>query len=475
MVENTRKSAEADFQALGVATELIAALDRLRIDAPTEIQQKMLPCVLDGRDVLARACTGAGKTNTYLLPILQTVEPGVGVQVIVIQPTRSLALQFQRNLKRFEPERKLKAAVVGGGRGGRDGEELLADNPDVIITIPRGAALLAKQAGLDLSTVKLLVIDEVDAIIDERGADRLREAHELLEHKHQTVMLSGVLSKEVRELASVMLNDATEIETEQSSPRAFSVSHSYYAVTPEDKFEALLSFCKQMSPKLAIVFANTEEEGREIAHRLGRAYVNSRWIDERHGRGRRDRDDRRSSRSGGDVIVACDPPPRRLSTIPATHLLHYDLPEDVDAYTLRLRQASRLRRTGEVVVFMEADQQDLLAEIEERIGKSLKKREPLKAPERSRRQRSERSSSGGRRDGKSDEGRRGGASRSGGKSDAGGGGAPPAKPADAPEGRHDALLHRNKDLDARGVKPPPRTLGSRFRTNRRPKQLRRPN
>ena len=296
IIENNHETAEADFNALGVEAALISALERLRIEAPTEIQQKMIPSVLAGRDVLARACTGAGKTNTYMLPILQTVEPGAGVQVIVVQPTHSLSLQLQRNMSRFSPEKPLKAAVVGGGHGGRDSESALANNPDVIITIPRGATTLAKQAGLDLSTVKLLVIDEADAIIEGRGADYLRSMHELLEHEHQTIVLSGEMNEAVRELAEAVLRDPLEIESTHTPIRALSAKHSYFETPADDKFEALLSFCKQEKPKLAIVLTNDEETGREIAHRLERAYVECRWIHERQGRGRRDRDDRGKSR-----------------------------------------------------------------------------------------------------------------------------------------------------------------------------------
>ena len=474
--ENGSMQDAGDFASLGINPELIAALERLRIDAPTDIQRQMIPTVLAGRDVLARALTGAGKTNTYLLPILQKVEQGAGTQAVIVQPTRALALQFQRNMQRFAPEKALRAAVlIGGGEGREDGDPF-RKNPDVLITIPHGGTVLAERADVDWSALKMVVIDEVDAILEERGPQALEELHGILPPAHQTIMLAGDLNDGVRALAEKLMHDPAEIDTVPMQTRASLAEHSFFAVTAEDKFDALLSFCKQEAPKLAIVLARDEETGREIAHRLERARVSSRWIDERHSRGRREHS-RQNSRTASEVIVACDPAPRRLCTIPATHLLNYDLPVDVDTYMHRLDQTSRLRRDGAVISFIEPEQEALIADIEERLGKTLAKRTPLEVPERRRRSEHGQGDSRGRQSGN----RRGrDEQRSRGRSSA-----PPSsssqsssetisKPVDnnAGSSRHNEPLKRDEELDARGIKPLPKTLGSRFRTNRRGKPLR---
>jgi superfamily II DNA/RNA helicase len=228
-------------------------------------------------------------------------------------------------------------------------------------------------------------------------------------------------------------------------------------VDPKEKFDALLSFCKQESPRLAIVLTNTAECGREVARRLERARVSCRWIGEQPAAARREqheRHERRGPRVRSEVIVASDPAPRRLCTIPASHLLHYEMPSDIDTYMYRLEQAPRLRKHGHVIAFIEPAQEAMLAEIEQRVGKPLDKREPLEHPKgRRRHEKAESAHSHG---------------------------SPPPPKANLPKpkpetrGRLREVLHRDEELEARGVQPPPRTLGSRFRTGRRGKPLRRP-
>ena len=474
---NTPDSDQRDFQALGLSPELIAALERLNIDAPTDLQRQVLPTVFAGRDLLVRALTGAGKTNTYLLPILQKVVPDQGCQAIVVQPTRALALQFQRNLQRFSPEKPLRSVVLLGGKDHEEETDPLRKNPEVIITIPHGGTVLADRIDQDWAALKMLVVDEVDAILEDRGPQALEKLHNALPGERQTMLLAGDLNDDVRALAAMLLREPEEIDTVPMQPRASLAEHSYFAVTVDDKFDALLSYCKQEAPKLAIILAADETTGREIAYRLERARVNCRWIDERQSRGRRDQS-RHRSRSTTEAIIACDPAPRRLCTIPATCLLNYDMPRDADTYMHRLEQASRLRKNGDVISFIEPEQEALVAEIEERLGKSLMKREPLAIPERRQRTGRGQGDSRGRSSGRS-------SSREGRTSDkpsyASTPPSPqtadsenvPAKPQPSPSGgRHNEPLIRDEELDARGIQPPPRTLGSRFRTNRRNKPLR---
>lgn len=477
--ENAPIHDEADFASLGIAAELITALDRLRIDAPTDLQCSMIPAVLAGRDVLARALTGAGKTNTYLLPILQTVTPGAGCQAIVVQPTRALALQFQRNLQRFAPEKPLRTAVLVSGTEGRDDSDPFRKNPEVLVTIPHGGTVLAERHDQDWAAVKMLVIDEVDAILEERGPHSLEELHGILPRSRQTIMLAGELNKDVRAIAATIMRDLLEIDAVPMRTRASLAVHSYFAVASDDKFDALLSFCKQESPKLAIILTRDEETGREIAHRLERARVNTRWIDERHGRNRREMAKQRS-RTDSEVIVACDPAPRRLCTIPATHLLNYDLPADVDTYMHRMEQASRLRKDGNVISFIEPPQESLIPKIEQNLGKTLDRRAPLETPARHRQSERGKSGSGRGRSGDrpprdKQRSRNGMRSHNTARKDS-----PEPLPQNAERSpapgssRFNEPLHRDQELESRGIQPPPRTLGSRFRTNRRLKPLRKP-
>ncbi|MFQ5804877.1 MAG: DEAD/DEAH box helicase [Phycisphaerae bacterium] len=443
---NVQDSTESGFQDLGVEPDLIAALQRRKLSAPTEIQQHLIPAVLEGKDCLARASTGAGKTNAYLLPILQRLTPGDGLQALVIQPTRSLALQLERNLRRFAPERPLRTAVAVGGRRSHGQPDPLADAPDVLIATPRGAAELARRGRHDWSTLRIVVIDEADAILDDRGPEQLRQVHTAFEHEHQTILIAGDLDEQVRALADEVLRDPIEIDVAPGAPRAASATQAYFLVDPQEKFDALVSFCKQESPRLAIVLANSEQQARDLARRLQRMRISCRWIGTRHPPRWRDQRGRHPQRSRSEVIVASDPAPRRLSTIPASHLLHYELPDDLDIYLHRLRQTARLRKYGSVIAFVEPSQHALVERIERRIDKPLKKLATPQRPNRSRREP---------------------ISKPGGEANT-------AEANPSVGGRLSQVLHRDEELEARGIQPVPRTLGSRFRSTRRGKPLRRP-
>lgn len=450
--QHTPDEIDTGFEELGLEPTLIAALERLKLDAPTEIQRRVIPAVMEGRDCLARATTGAGKTNAYLLPILQRVVPGSGLQALVIQPTRSLALQLERNLGRFAPERPLQTAVAAGGRRAQNQPDPLAAAPDVLIATPRGAAELVAHAQHDWSTIRTLVVDEVDAILDDRGPEHLRQIHAALDHEHQTILIAGNLNQPVRALAEELLRDPFEADVPPGPPRAAAAAQRYFEVDRREKFDALVSFCKQKSPRLAIVMVNAERDARDLAERLERMRISCRWIGARRRPMREDQRGRQPRHPRSEVIIANDPAPRRLSTIPASHLLHYELPENLDVYMRRLEQSARLRKFGTVIAFVEPGQDALLKEIEQRINKPLEK---LDTPQRPPPRRREREPEPTRP-------------------------AEPAQQAYAPEANRDPpsrlndALYRDQELEARGLRPVPRTLGSRFRSTRRGKPLRRP-
>jgi superfamily II DNA/RNA helicase len=445
---NAQHDPHAGFQELGVDPNLIAALERLDLSAPTEIQQRVIPAALEGRDCLVRACTGAGKTNAYLLPILQRVSPGRGLQALVIQPTRSLALQLERNLRRFAPECPLRTAVVVGGRRTRGQPDPLADAPEVLIATPRGAAELVRRGHHDWSTLRILVVDDADAILDDRGPEQLRRVYAALEQEHQTIVVAGDLNEPVRGLAEALLHDPIEVDLPPGPPRAMSATHAYVVVDPKEKLDALVALCRQQAPKLAILLANSEPAGRDLVRRLTRLRVSCRWIAARRPPRRPDQRGRQPKRPRGEVIVAADPVPRRLATIPASHLLHYELPNDAEVYMHRLRQAARLRRDGSVIAFVEPGQEALLEEIERRTGKPFKKLEtPFGPARRPRAPTPPASNQASNRSTNTDS---------------------------SSTGRLGKVLHRDEELESRGVKPVRRTLGNRFRSPRRGKPLRRP-
>ncbi|WP_320046866.1 DEAD/DEAH box helicase [uncultured Ilyobacter sp.] len=457
--ETAHSNAGESFGPLGLTPPLTDALDRLDLDAPTDIQKALIPAILDGKDCLACATTGVGKTNVYLLPILQRTQSSTGLHALIIQPTRSLAMRLQRNIRRFAPECEPEIALALGGRDSRGHDNPFDNDPDLIIATPRGAADLVRLDGFDWTELPLLVIDEFDAIIDDRGARHLERVDEAMGEDTQTILITGHFEGDLREQAEEYLCEPVEFEAEPPPPRALSAQQTY--IKAEAKFDTLLAWCKRETPKLALLFTTDEERGRELVGQLSRARISCRWETDRRQRGPRGDRGGRKPRQQAELIIAADPASSRLSTIPATHLVHYDLPEDVDTYMHRLETAARLRKNGCAVALVEPDEMKMLPEIEERTGVKLTEitidldaaPPPRANQQSSSRRESEKSPT------------------------------PAPAPAPAPRkaptedrrGRLNQLLYPNAELEARGVKPPRRTLGARFCAARRNKPLRRPN
>jgi len=460
---NQQPASGSAFDNLGLDPVLIAALDQLNLEAPTEIQTRMIPLALQDRDCLAIARPGAGKTNAYILPVVQKCAAGGGLQALVIQPTRALATQMEKNFGRFTELRGLRAAVMagGGGRGRRDEPDPLRDAPEILIATPRAADNLLRRDDIDWDTVKMVVVDEADAIQDGDDLQHVRHVLDALEHDYQTILLTGQRTPEIDSLVGTFMSEPELIEV-TSDFRAGSTEHQCMVVEDSERLAALVAYCRRAAPKLALVFTNSGRAARDLCARLADQRIESRWINQAQSRPPRGRHGGRGPRSRTDLVISDDPAPRRLSTIPAGCLLHYEMPADADTYIQRVRQCDRLRRAGVSVALVTAGEASLIAAIEARLGKPFTRLEKPELPtERAPRPRVE-----GDRPVRSDP------PRSAPLSPAPLSPAPfsPAPRATKPPGpkphRLSEPIRRDPELDARGVKPMPRTLGSRFRPKR---------
>lgn len=487
----------ATFESLGLKKAICGALERLNFDAPTEIQCQVIPEALDGSDVRVRANTGDGKTNAYLLPILQMVKPSDQLQAVVLLPNRSLALQLERNLRRFEDEFPLEIAVAAGRPPrGREHEEVEAD---VLIATPLAARDIINDTDTDFDNVKLFVVDEVGAMLDERGPDLILATHEALPENHQTILTAAEFEDDVLDLSESIQNDPVEFSAPDSGLRAGQAEQLFVKLRSEgQRFDVLLDIIKQEAPKLAIVFTSNTDRADEVADRLARAKVVCRHVDERGQRGR-------SNRGGSEIIVASDPAPRRLNIVPATDLIHFDLPEDGELFELRLARCSRLRRRGRALALITPQDERRFDSLCSAANIEVSEHTP---PEGNSRRRGRDGGREGGRDGgrdgnRSDRGRGDGRRGRDSNRDRGQDGPPrgekrdrgprrersaPATtthdaptPAEQPrervappaESRLTEVISRDPELDARGIKPQPRTLGSRFRSTRKNRSLRR--
>ncbi len=508
MANPDRPAGSETFAELALSAPIIAALGAQGIDEPTDFQRQVIPLMFDGRDILAQTTTGAGKSAAYLLPLLQSLKAGAGMQAVIVAPTPSLARQLHRKANRFRDACEVRAWIATGSR---DDDEAEDNRPaEILIATERGVRDLRAEMRFDPAALKTIVIDEADVVLDSTRGD----IHAMLggiEAEYQLVVIAGLIDENVADLSEEFQREPQRIEiAAENTPYKAASQRAFDVHDDDERLDVLVGWIQTEKPPLAVVFTNNKQSERTVVEALRRARVGVRGIDEPHrrrgrpgggGGGGAPGGNRRGARAA-DVVVCADPAPIRVSTMPLSHIVHFELPDDTAQYRHRLDRCLRLKRDGYSVALLTPAESDRRAKIEAERGAAFETRETpepsgewrandLPPDPNERRQgrggpggrdnRGGRGGPGGRGgqggrggpgrggDGRRREGNRdgGGRGRDGGRNQSTPGGAPggsgvqDSKPAPPPP------VRRDEELDSRGVQPAKRTLGSRFAPKRK--------
>lgn len=481
----TAAQAEA-FGGLGLGERVLAQVATMSFDAPTEVQRRLIPAITGGRDALVRARSGEGKTNAYILPIVDRLRADAGLQALVVVPTRAIAMRMQRNFARYTDAMGLRAELERA----RDGRRPRRDHPPadsqpeapaaaepppglphVLLATPQHAREVLERNPAERADLSIVVIDELDAMLDMGGAEAVEQLLDAVQGK-QVVLIAGELGDDVRDVSARRQRDPVTIDPPPGEPVPQRVEHVCFRIDEEDPFDALVSFCKQKKPRLALVYAEDPPHADALLDRLARVRVEARALRERGRRAPRGRG------ADSSVIVAVEPGTRQLSTMPFSHVLHFAPPSSAAAYQQRLEHCDRLNRRGQSILLLESDH-PLVGEIEAALGLTVQWLDPLPRPEHARgrgRSRDER----GRRDG-ARSGRDGAAARSG-RDGARGGRGPGGDRRDGAPSFERESRDQQPPAQAPGASPPdtppgnatpkpPKTLGSRFKPRGRTRRM----
>ncbi|TWT40322.1 DEAD-box ATP-dependent RNA helicase CshA [Phycisphaerae bacterium RAS1] len=426
------------FAELGLSPALLGVLKRMGFLKPTDIQRELIPHALKRRDCLGQAKTGTGKTAAFALPMIELLQEAAGLQALVLVPTRELAAQVDENVQKFAADHPLRTALILGGKGMKQQISALRRGVEIVIGTPGRVLDLMGRKELDLSKIRLAVLDEVDRMLDIGFRDDIRRILRTIKHAHQTIFVSATLDDEIRTLARTFMHEPVEVNVSSDKLTVESVVQTYAPVEQNQKFDALVGFLKHENPTLAIVFTRTKHTARRVADRLRRLHFKCMEI---HGdlmQSKREKVLASFRKQHINVLVATDLASRGLDVMEISHILNYDIPEDTASYVHRVGRTARMGNVGYAVTFVTSEQGELLTDVEKLINKELPRMDApwvpagppvLKPPPLS-------------QDAEGNE-------RSGG----------PARLTEA--------AHRCNVLDSLGIKPVARTLGSRFRTARK--------
>jgi ATP-dependent RNA helicase RhlE len=361
------------FGSLKLHPDLVRGIAELGFVKPTTIQSEAIPPALDGRDILACAMTGSGKTAAFLLPILQRLigQSRGTTRALVIVPTRELAAQVLQELNDLAVHTPITAAAVFGGVGMRPQEHALRSGVDVIIATPGRLLDHLQQPYAKLSHVAHLVLDEADRMLDMGFLPDIKRVLQQLPKKRQTLFFSATLPPPIVGLTKELLRNPVQLNVERAPRPAVGITQAVYPVPQELKSALLLTLLERNLMKEALVFARTKHR----ANRLWE-YVTARGIVAARIHGNRSQAQRTDALEGFKsgryrVLVATDIAARGIDVEALGHVVNFDVPVAADDYIHRVGRTARAELTGEAFTFMAPEESAELRSIERAIGHPL--------------------------------------------------------------------------------------------------------
>lgn len=364
-----------NFQELGIDEQWVRTLKEQGITVPTPVQQESIPLLLDGKDVIARARTGTGKTLAFLLPILQRIDPKRAYpQALIVAPTRELAIQITEEARKLTSNTEVKILAVYGGQDVEKQLRKLEGGRHLIIGTPGRLLDHLRRGTLELGGVKQLVLDEADQMLHMGFLDEVEAVIAALPYRRQTMLFSATMPTGVKQLAGNYMNQPEDIVIKGSSPIPLEqIKQIVVECTDRSKQDALRSMIEQHRPYLAIIFCRTKRRASTLNEAL---LAHGYQSDELHGdlsQAKREAVMKRFREAKLQLLVATDVAARGLDVEGVTHVFNYDIPHDVESYIHRIGRTGRAGGNGVAVTFASPRDRGELERIEHGISLRLKR------------------------------------------------------------------------------------------------------
>ncbi|MDF1761750.1 MAG: DEAD/DEAH box helicase, partial [Coxiellaceae bacterium] len=356
------------FQQLGLSQELLAAISDQGYTDPTPVQQKAIPAIIEGRDIIAAAQTGTGKTAGFTLPLLQRLsdKPVTKrcVRALILTPTRELAAQVHESVQTYGKHLPFKATPVFGGVNINPQISRLRKGSEIVIATPGRLLDLVNQRAIDLSFVEILVLDEADRMLDMGFVHDIKRVLKLLPKQRQNLLFSATFSNEIKTLASGLLNNPESIEVAPRNATAERVSQMIHPVDRVRKRELLSFLIGSQNWRQVLVFTRTKHGANRLATQLETDGLTSAAIHGNKSQGARTRALADFKKGKVRVLIATDIAARGLDIDKLPHVVNFDLPNVAEDYVHRIGRTGRAENEGLATSLVCIDEKDLLRDIE---------------------------------------------------------------------------------------------------------------
>jgi ATP-dependent RNA helicase RhlE len=364
------------FASLGLSDALVRAVAEVGYTTPTPIQLQAIPAVLEGRDLLAGAQTGTGKTAGFVLPILHRLaeHPATGrraIRVLILTPTRELAAQVEESVRVYGRHVSPKSTVIFGGVGINPQIDALKRGVDIVVATPGRLLDHHGQRTIDLSKVEVLVLDEADRMLDMGFMPDIKRILAILPKKRQNLLFSATFSDEIRSLATGLLHDPLAIQVTPRNSTVEAVAQKVLPVDARRKSELLAHLIKENSWYQVLVFTRTKHGANRLAAQLEKNGISALPIHGNKSQNARTRALAAFKSGELQTLVATDIAARGLDIEQLPHVVNFDLPNVPEDYVHRIGRTGRAGATGEAISLVSREEMPLLRDIERVIRRQV--------------------------------------------------------------------------------------------------------
>lgn len=360
------------FDPFHLHPSIMSGVRALGYENPTPIQEKAIPPILEGRDIIGLAQTGTGKTAAFALPVLERLMPGPRGQIraLVVSPTRELAEQICETVNGLGKHTGLRATAIYGGVGVSQQTQILRRGVDIVVACPGRLLDHIWQGTIDLSHVEMLIIDEADRMFDMGFLPDIRSILKCFVSKRQTLLLSATMPDDIRRLVKEVLSDPVTVQVDRVAPAA-TVSHTMYPVKQHLKTALLKELLHGTETDSVLIFTRTKHRAERVAQQLKREGFKAASL-----QGNLSQYNRQAAldgfRSGAiKMLVATDIASRGIDVLRISHVVNYDMPDTTDAYTHRIGRTGRIGQTGDAFTFVTGEDFAMVRAIEQLLRVKL--------------------------------------------------------------------------------------------------------
>jgi len=364
------------FNSLGLSQALLKAISKKGYTTPSPIQQKAIPPILQGKDVLASAQTGTGKTAGFTLPLLHILsenpkEKFKPIRALILTPTRELAAQVYANVREYSEFLDIKSTVIFGGVNQTPQVATVRQGVDVLVATPGRLLDLINQNYVSLKRVEILVLDEADRMLDMGFLRDIERIIKLMPEKRQNLMFSATFSADIKKLAHGILNNPVHVEATPENTTVDAITQKVYRVAKGLKTDLIIKLISDGNWKQVLVFTRTKHGANKLCEKMEKAGIKAAAIHGNKSQGARTKALSGFKSGSVSVLVATDIAARGLDIPLLPHVINFELPNIPEDYVHRIGRTGRAGASGEAISLVSPDETTFLRDIEKLLGNKI--------------------------------------------------------------------------------------------------------